>query len=211
MGDGSKLLFVEYFKQGGVAMYPLLLCSVLCLAIGFERIWVLLRAARGNTTLGQVLERLLGNNQPRDAVEQCANQDSPLARAMQAALAPQRGGPEQREKALQRALSWETVRLERHMSILATIGSVSPFVGLFGTVLGIMRAFRDIGLAGSAGGAVVAAGIAEALVTTATGLCVAVIAVIAYNHLMTWAQGIITNTELNAEEFVFQIRETDGA
>ena len=97
------------------------------------------------------------------------------------------------------------------MSILATIGSVSPFVGLFGTVLGIMRAFRDIGLAGSAGGAVVAAGIAEALVTTATGLCVAVIAVIAYNHLMTWAQGIITNTELNAEEFVFQIRETDGA
>jgi len=93
------------------------------------------------------------------------------------------------------------------MSMVGTIGAVSPFIGLFGTVLGIMRAFRDIGTTGSAGGAVVAAGVAEALVTTATGLFVAVIAVIAYNHLMTWAESIITNTELNAQELVSLLGE----
>jgi biopolymer transport protein ExbB/TolQ len=70
-----------------------------------------------------------------------------------------------------------------------------------------MRAFRDIGVAGSAGGAVVAAGIAEALITTAAGLFVAVAAVIAYNHLMTWAQSLITSTELNAEELVSLLGE----
>ncbi len=208
MGDaGAKLLFVQYFRQGGVAMYPLVLCSVLCLAIGLERIWFLVRAARGNAALGELLQGLLGANPAGDVADQCTKGDSPLARVMQATLAFRSPRPQAREKALQRALSRETARLERYLPILATIGSVSPFVGLFGTVLGIMRAFRDIGLAGSAGGAVVAAGIAEALVTTATGLIVAVIAVIAYNHLMTWAQGIITNTELSAEELVAAIGE----
>ena len=126
---------------------------------------------------------------------------------MQAALAPPKGGPEQRQKALQRAVSREASHLERYLPVLATIGSVSPFIGLFGTVLGIMRAFRDIGYAGSAGGAVVAAGIAEALITTAAGLFVAVVAVIAYNHLMPWAQSLITSTELNAEELVSLLGE----
>jgi biopolymer transport protein ExbB/TolQ len=92
------------------------------------------------------------------------------------------------------------------MSVLATIGSISPFVGLFGTVLGIMRAFRDIGIAGSAGGAVVATGVAEALITTAAGLFVAIIAVIAYNHLATWARGIVRDAELGVEELLSLVK-----
>jgi biopolymer transport protein TolQ len=69
-----------------------------------------------------------------------------------------------------------------------------------------MRAFRDIGIAGSAGGSVVASGVAEALVTTAAGLFVAIVAVVAYNHLATWARGIVTNAELGAEELLSLIR-----
>jgi biopolymer transport protein ExbB/TolQ len=207
MGEpGPKLLLLLYFKQGGIAMYPLLLCSILCVGITLERIWVLLRAGRANATLLAPLRELLAGSRA-EAAERCAREDSPLARVVQPVLAAPRLSAQGREKSLQRALLRETGHLERYLPVLATIGSVSPFIGLFGTVLGIMRAFRDIGVAGSAGGAVVAAGIAEALITTAAGLFVAVAAVIAYNHLMTWAQSLITSTELNAEELVSLLGE----
>jgi biopolymer transport protein ExbB len=208
MGNaGHSFALFAYIKQGGIAMYPLLLCSILCLAIGIERILVLSRAARSDATLLELLRTLLSGNQLPEAAQRCAQGDSPLAQVMGAALAPTEGNAERRQKAVERAVVRATGRLERNLPIIATIGSVSPFIGLFGTVLGIMRAFHDIGAAGSAGTAVVATGIAEALITTATGLIVAVVAVIAYNHLITWAQSIITNTELNAEELVSLIKE----
>lgn len=98
-----------------------------------------------------------------------------------------RGGisPEQMEGVLQR-LHWvqtsESHRLERGLSFLATVGSSAPFIGLFGTVVGIMNAFTNIGASGSASLAIVAPGIAEALYATAVGLFAAIPAVVAYNY-----------------------------
>lgn len=204
---GPQMSLLAYFKQGGIAMYPLLLCSVLTVAVGLERVWVLLRAARTDAVLAKRLHGLLSSKRVEDATQQCSENDSPLAHVVQEVVAATNASPTRREKTLQRALTRETGRLECNMPVLATIGSVSPFIGLFGTVLGIMRAFHDIGEAGSAGGAVVAAGIAEALITTAAGLFVAVAAVVAYNHLMTWVQTTITQTELNAEELVALLDE----
>lgn len=198
--DHSGPLLLVYFHQGGIAMYPLLLCSILTVAIGIERAVVLLRAGRADAILLEALRGLLASNQAAVAVQRCAVSHGPLARIMQAVLAPGEHDAQRRRRVLERALARETGRLEQYMPVLATIGSVSPFIGLFGTVLGIMRAFRDIGIAGSAGSAIVAAGVAEALVATAAGLMVAVVAVVAYNHLTAWAQSIITNDELNAEE-----------
>lgn len=201
---GPHIMLWVYFQQGGIAMYPLLLCSILCVGIGIERIVALYRAGRADARLGPVLREMLSAGRVAEATRRCEQADSPLARIMNAGLGAQEEEPEQRRQAVERALLRETAQTERYMPVLATIGSVSPFIGLFGTVLGIMRAFRDIGLAGSAGSAVVAAGIAEALVATATGLFVAVIAVVAYNHLMTWAQGVVTNAQLTAEELLSQ-------
>ena len=203
---GSGFPLLVYIQQGGVAMYPLLLCSILCVAIGIERVLMLSRAGKADVPLLELLKGLLSSNQIADAADRCAKDNSPLARVMNQVLAPHKTTV-QRQKTLERALARETGVLERYLPILATIGSVSPFIGLFGTVLGIMRAFHDIGAAGSAGGAVVASGIAEALITTAAGLFVAILSVIAYNHLMTWAQSIITDTELNAEELVSLLGE----
>ncbi|NPV46602.1 MAG: MotA/TolQ/ExbB proton channel family protein [Armatimonadetes bacterium] len=202
---GPRHTLLIYFQQGGIAMYPLLLCSIASVAIAVERIWALYRAGRGTAELKPSLAALISKGHVGEVVERCAGADSPLARLMLAALTAPPGGPEQRHKALERALTQEASNLERYLSVLATIGSVSPFVGLFGTVLGIMRAFRDIGLAGAAGGAVVAAGIAEALIATAAGLFVAVIGVVAYNHLMGWAQSIVTQAQLSAEELIAQL------
>ncbi|HJL42680.1 MAG TPA: protein TolQ [Myxococcales bacterium LLY-WYZ-16_1] len=93
------------------------------------------------------------------------------------------GGIENVERALRRSQASEVTALERHTTFLATVGSTSPFIGLFGTVWGIMKSFREIGLAGSANLATVAPGISEALVATAAGLAAAIPAVIAYNYI----------------------------
>lgn len=204
------MILLTYFHQGGLAMYPLLLASVLSLGIALERIRHLARAGKADAALLAQLDTGLLSQGAEAIRGLCAAATSPLARLLQTGLASHRSAPA-REKALERALTRETDSLERYLPVLATIGSISPFVGLFGTVLGIMRAFRDMGLAGSAGGAIVAAGIAEALIATATGLIVAVIAVIAYNHLMTWAQGLGTAAQLNAEDVLAQLDEAETA
>jgi biopolymer transport protein TolQ len=98
------------------------------------------------------------------------------------ALSTDLGGVENVSRALRRATNSEMTRLERYLTFLATTGSTSPFVGLFGTVWGIMTAFEGIGKTGSASLAVVAPGIAEALIATAIGLVAAIPAVMAYNH-----------------------------
>lgn len=206
MGDHSaRMMLLVYFQQGGLAMYPLLLCSVVTLAVALDRILHLSKVGRQDAALLPELTALADAGNPTAAAARCNGGQSPLARLMAIGLAPLKGSAHRREKALERAVARETALLERGLPILATIGSVSPFVGLFGTVLGIMRSFRDMGIAGSAGGAIVAAGIAEALIATATGLVVAVMAVVAYNHLMTWAQSLSSNAQLNAEDLLAEL------
>ncbi len=99
----------------------------------------------------------------------------------QEAGAMQLGGIENIERALRRAMTAEMTELEKLIPFLATVGSTSPFIGLFGTVVGIMKSFQEIGVKGSANLATVAPGIAEALIATAAGLLAAIPAVIAYN------------------------------
>ncbi len=89
-------------------------------------------------------------------------------------------------RALERQAARETQSLKRGLNWLATVGSTAPFVGLLGTVVGIINAFRQMSATGSGGLATVSAGIAEALVTTAFGLLVAIPAVMAYNYLQGW-------------------------
>ncbi len=94
------------------------------------------------------------------------------------------------ERAIQGGMTAERQRLERFLPLLATTGSTAPFIGLFGTVWGIMTSFQEIGMRGAANLAVVAPGISEALIATAIGLVAAIPAVIGYNHFATRVRGI---------------------
>ncbi|GMR05208.1 MAG: protein TolQ [Thermodesulfobacteriota bacterium] len=98
--------------------------------------------------------------------------------------APNKWSMERMERILRKTSTQETARIEYAVSFLATAGNTSPFIGLFGTVWGIMVSFQDIGALGSANLAVVAPGISEALVATAVGLLVAIPAVMGYNHIL---------------------------
>lgn len=108
-----------------------------------------------------------------------------LFRSVYSAEAPEKADADEVKRTLKRVVSLESARLGRYLTFLATTGSSTPFIGLFGTVWGIMNSFRGIGRVGSASLAVVAPGIAEALIATAAGLVAAIPAVIAYNYYLS--------------------------
>jgi len=112
------------------------------------------------------------------------------------------GGIENISRALRRATTSEITRLEKYLTFLATTGSTAPFIGLFGTVWGIMTAFKGIGETGSASLAVVAPGIAEALVATAVGLVAAIPAVMGYNHFQHKIKVLISEMDSFTTEYL---------
>ena len=127
-----------------------------------------------------------------------------------------RGGiSEAQARVLTRQIAWvasrEELRLERGLSFLATVGSSAPFIGLFGTVIGIIDAFQDIGRAGSASLAVVAPGIAEALIATAIGLLAAIPATIFYNHFVGELRGLTASIDLFATDCQTDLLREAGA
>ncbi len=112
------------------------------------------------------------------------------------------GGFENIARALRRATTSEITRLEKYLTFLATTGSTAPFIGLFGTVWGIMTAFKGIGETGSASLAVVAPGIAEALIATAVGLVAAIPAVMGYNHFQHKIKVLISEMDSFTTEYL---------
>jgi biopolymer transport protein ExbB/biopolymer transport protein TolQ len=112
---------------------------------------------------------------------------------------------------MQRATAAQVERLERRLTSLATLGNISPFVGLFGTVIGVMRAFEAISQSGRGGLGTVSAGIAEALVATAAGLFVAIPAVIAYNHFVSRIKSLVTEMDAAASELLARVSRAAAA
>jgi len=119
-----------------------------------------------------------------------------------ARLVPPESSIQNLERALSRAARTENMRLERSLTFLATTGSTAPFIGLFGTVCGIINAFQNIGVQGGASLAVVAPGIAEALVTTGVGIACAIPAVMGYNYYVHKVRGLRTQMENFAGDFL---------
>ncbi|MBM4135338.1 MAG: protein TolQ [Nitrospira sp.] len=113
------------------------------------------------------------------------------------------------KRLLRRYEALESSKLEKYLNFLATTGSTTPFIGLFGTVWGIMNSFRGIGVTGSASLAVVAPGIAEALIATAAGLAAAIPAVIAYNYYLSMARRLIIEMEDFSEELLYFFTKED--
>lgn len=118
------------------------------------------------------------------------------------------GGIENIARALRRATTSEITRLEKYLTFLATTGATAPFIGLFGTVWGIMTAFKGIGETGSASLAVVAPGIAEALVATAVGLVAAIPAVMGYNHFQHKIKVLIAEMDSFSTEYLNIVQRT---
>jgi biopolymer transport protein ExbB/biopolymer transport protein TolQ len=168
----------------GWVLYLLILLSVLSITALLERLWFFRRNKRGSEQLREVLgPALLRNDLP--AIHKALTDPSCVeARILNAAYAWRSGGPEAVRDALDAELDRQRPVLSRGSSILGTIGSNAPFVGLLGTVIGVIEAFHHLGSSGAGGDAAmgnVMRGISEALVTTGVGLFVAIPAVVSYN------------------------------
>jgi biopolymer transport protein ExbB len=134
------------------------------------------------------------------AISLCKKSNTPFSDVVHAGLIFAKHTEKEISNNMERTIVIETNLLEDYTTIVGTIGSVSVYIGLFGTVLGIIKAFNDISAAGTGGINVVINGIAESLVCTAAGLCVAVPAVVAYNYFIKRIDRFITDMELCASE-----------
>jgi len=202
-------------KQGSASMWIIVACSIIALAVAVERAIALWGFTAGARRLADAAARALYRGDLDDARTQCERSGSPAADVFLAglvAVAARPGGkaatPEKIAAAVERERQQVGLRLRRNLWILGTVGATAPFVGLFGTVVGIMHAFRQMAHTGQGGFTVVAAGISEALITTAGGIAVAIEAVVIYNFLNVHVQKLALQLRLLVEEYVDLIKET---
>jgi len=178
---------ISIINQGAIATYPLILLSIVSVTVVFERLWSLRNLSAMTLRIADSLQEPLKKGQRDLAVAICKqNSNSPAGRIFLNILSNEnlaRG--EIANGIATEAMFEETQKLKKHLWILGTVASSAPFIGLLGTVIGIIRSFESMAIAGTGGFAVVAAGISEALVATALGLAVAIIAVVFYNYFQT--------------------------
>ena len=199
MFAGKTLL--QVLAMGGFTMYLLLLCSVLSLAVIIDRLTSFWRKSRvqRDAFMDRIKDELRKKDMER-AIEICRDLEAPFAMVVRAGLEKAGRTEKQISGVMERQIAMEVGKLERLTSIVGTIGNIAVYVGLFGTVLGIIRAFHDISLAGTGGMDVVIGGVAEALITTATGLAVAVPSVVLYNYFNRRIERFVADMELAASE-----------
>jgi biopolymer transport protein ExbB len=178
--------FIEILHKGAIATYPLILLSIISVTVVLERLWSLKNIGSITLRITESLLEPIKKGQRDLAVAICKqNSNNPAGRIFLNVL--ERDGSERLETSTiaAEAMFEETQKLKKHLWILGTVASSAPFIGLLGTVVGIIKSFESMAVAGTGGFAVVAAGISEALVATALGLAVAIIAVIFYNYFQT--------------------------
>ena len=175
----------EFLSKGGVLVVPILLCSVLALAIFSERIIRFARMRSRGAGLAEKIAGLLINGSEQEALKTAGESDSPMGRILVQAIDARNLDREMLETVIVNTTDEEVRSLSSGMQILATIGNIAPLLGLLGTVIGLIKAFMVIQqMGGKVNAAVLAGGIWEAMLTTALGLAVALPVMIAHSYLV---------------------------
>lgn len=194
---------LSLFTRGGILMYPILLCSLIALVIVIER-WLVLRKAK--TDIGQFMMRLrsvLQKGGTAAALNFCTKTEAPIAAILKKGLTKYPEGHTRVREAIENAGKEEAFKLEHGLGILATIAGIAPLLGFLGTVTGMIGAFRTIEqLAGAVNPSDLAGGIWEALLTTAFGLMVGIIAYGFYNYFVNRVGRFVFEMESASEEFL---------
>ncbi len=186
---------LELFQKGGALMYPIMVCSVVALAIYMDRFWTYYSLKRTYTPLCREVERLVVGGLTDQALQLCEEKDTAMGRILTVPLR-HAGAPRAYIKTLVEEVGRrETVALERYLGLLGTIATISPLLGLLGTVLGMIRAFTVIASEGVGTPATLGGGISEALITTAAGLTVAVPTILLHRYLSSRVEREVLDME----------------
>ena len=185
MPPGMDLL--EIVQNGALATYPLIFLSILNFGVVLERWFSLRSVRRGTMKIADGVLAAVAKGEPEAAKAVCAEKPSaPASRIFSRLLARGRNQDHEAAHAIASEATFaETTELKKNVWILGTVAGSAPFIGLLGTVVGIIKSFHSMAATGSGGFTVVAAGISEALVATALGLGVAIVALIFFNYFQT--------------------------
>jgi len=187
-------------------LWILIFCSVVALGVSLERWWFFRKTTVDVKWFTQSLKRLIDNSQFDEAVTFCDTNTSPLARVMKMLVVNRALSRGELDEVSDNVTLEERLKAEQLLGVLGTLGSMSPFVGLFGTVVGIIRAFHQLAVSNAAGGAsTVAAGISEALIATAAGLAVAIPCIALFNYFTNRIKKMLGEIEVNAKKINFYL------
>jgi biopolymer transport protein ExbB len=198
--DAHTLL--QLLQDGGLTVYPLGLASVITLTILFERMWRYKGLKSQTRAVTRETIELLVRRNVDGARSACEKSETPISKIFLEAMRWKNIAIEDLDRVLLTARQEAVTELKRGLWVIGTIGSLAPYVGLFGTVVGIIRAFQSMAAEGVGGFEVVAAGISEALVATAAGLFVAIVALMFFNYLQTRASALGTTYARSCERFL---------
>jgi biopolymer transport protein ExbB len=190
-------------EQGYYATYPLLFISIVCLAIIFERVWALRGISSAAAKSADALIPQLRQGKFNEALQATQARTNASERVYHTLISAAQTQDRDHLVELDDERRYqEGLELKRYIWVLATAGASAPFIGLFGTVVGILVAFQSMAIMGTGGFSVVAAGISEALISTALGLAVAIIAVIFYNYFSVKIENINAILRVNADRLI---------
>lgn len=194
----SGTLF-QLYRDGGPVMHFLLALSLIGLVFIIERAWALWRA-KINTQefLDRVRTALLKRRNVKEAITVCEEYQGPIANIMKAGLVKYGRPQEEIERTIEAASAHELARLERGLGVLATVANIAPLLGFLGTVSGMINSFDALARAGLSNPGLVAKGISEALITTATGLAIAIPMLAAFNYFTSQVQRFVLEMETGA-------------
>ena len=196
----------DVIQRGGPIMYLIILCSILAFAVALERLYQLYRARIDTKDFMSKIATTLKRNKIMEAIEMCNNTPGPIAHIMKAGILKHDRPRSEIREAIEDTGVHEVPRLEKNLSVLATIAHIAPLLGLLGTVTGMVKAFQVIQEKATSLYPVnpgdLARGISEALITTVAGLSVAIPTFVAYNYFVSRVDGFVLDMEKSATDLL---------
>lgn len=183
----------------------LLVCSVVVLAYALERFWAFSKIGKLDGSMAERIKQAVRQGQVKEAITLCGRNQNFMTHAVEVALNAASYPREEMESIFALYRMKLQGLLNKHLGVFGTVSFIGPLLGLLGTVLGVIRAFRDLALSGSGGPTIVAAGIAEALIATAVGIAVAVSAAVLYNFFTARVRTILQQFDLLAQEIAILV------
>jgi biopolymer transport protein ExbB len=202
---------VELLARGGYVMIPLLICSIISVAVMIER-WAKIRAAQCDVSESvNRAERELYKGNFKSAIDVLESTDSPVSRVLAAGVKNAHLGERSAERAMEEQGNRETHKLTRGLGSLDTIVTIAPLLGLLGTVTGMISAFHVIAAKeGISTPTAITGGVAEALIATATGLAIAICTLVGYNHLQERIKCLVAEMEARGSAMVNVLVDARG-
>jgi biopolymer transport protein ExbB len=203
--------YIQMAISGGWIMIPLLLLSVISVYIFFERYFAIKRASKVDDTFMNRIKDYIHDGKIDSALSLCQSQDTPIAHMIEKGITRIGRPLNDVNMAIENVGNLEISKMEKGLSVLATVAGGAPMIGFLGTVIGMIRAFFDMANAGNnIDVSLLSSGIYTAMVTTVTGLIIGIIAYFAYNYLVTRVDKVVHNMQAHALEFLDLLNEPAG-